>query len=130
VKSWVLAWEPQLWGIAEQHYGKAMPGVLDDIFAGFPPLDDDRHYVYRFVPQGPMIDQLRQVYTTGSKEPVVLREKRPVQADLMGFPERKLGLILLDEHREWLFRSLLTRLPPELLPIDLVEHRLELDLGL
>jgi hypothetical protein len=124
-----FAREPQLWQIAETHFGAGLQPMLDEIFRTFPPLDD-RNYVWRHVQLGPMIDRLQQVYTPGSKQPVVLREKRHVQADMMGLPERELRLMLLDEHRDWLFTALISRLPPELLPAALLERRLELDLGL
>lgn len=126
----LLRHEPNLWALAIAHYGDGLADALKEIFARCLPQDPDRHYVWRFVAPAPMIEQLQSVFVPGSAEPIVRREKRHVREDLIGAPARELQLILLDEHRIFLFHQLLQALPTDCLPSALMELRLQLDVGL
>jgi hypothetical protein len=126
----LLRHEPNLWAKAIAHYGDGLLDALKAIFARCPPQDPDRHYVWRFVAPSPMIEQLQRVFAPGSTEPIVRREQRHVREDLIGAPARELQLMLLDEHRIFLFHQLLQALPIDRLPSSLIELRLQLDVGL
>jgi hypothetical protein len=126
----LLQHEPSLWALAIEHYGYGLPNALTAIFARCPPQDPDRHYVWRFVEPASMIEQLQRVCAPGSAEPIVRREQRHAREDLIGAPVRELKLVLLDEHRIFLFHELLQALPIDRLPTTLMELRLQLDIGL
>lgn len=107
--------EQSLWGLAVERFGDDLVGVLQGCFDRAEALDPDQHYVWRKLPELPLLLHLAKV-----------RRGPQGRSPLSKVSEQ---WALLDVDRLTIFHGLVQALPIERLPSALLELRLELDLG-
>lgn len=108
--------EVVVWALAVEHFGDELTSVLQGCFDRAQVLDMDQHYVWRTIPELPLLQYLTAV-----------RRGPQGRSPLSQVSEQ---WALLDVDRLTIFHGLIQVLPIERLPPELHEARLQLDLSL